>query len=303
MERKTFTAKGWKLAGGHKSSGAFTVVELLVVVGIISLLTAILLGVLVKVRRQANRLRGMSNQRETVSAANFYAMDHDERYPESVATSGFGGRWHWEEPTALTGYNIRAPGLHRAVSEYLGSYIKDASIMFCPNAPRRYKYLQEAWDAGDAWDNPDTGGMADPVFGTYCLYWNYKGYIGAEREPFRGPWGPASRGRYSKLLVSDYLGYDTFRRRNAYFSCERFKRGDIAEETWFYSACWSVANRGDSGVPDGLGIKLHAGYTDGHVGGYTPSEAVPMWVSTTPDGTTPDTVGPGIFYLPREALR
>ncbi|MHC4240265.1 MAG: hypothetical protein ACYSUC_11025 [Planctomycetota bacterium] len=302
MEKKAFIARGWNPAGADNGGGAFTLVELLVVVAVTSLLMAILLPVLAKVRQQANQLRGMNNQRQAGGAANLYAADHDESYPESVATSGFRTRWHYEEPTALVGYNIRAPGLHRAMSEYLGQYIRDASVMFCPNAPRRYKYLQEAWDAGDAWNNPDTGAMADPVFGTYCFYWNYNGYLGAGREPFRGPRGPASRGRYSRLLVSDYLGYDTFRMRDAYFSCERFEKADTAGETWFYSACWSVTNLG-GGAADGSEIRLNAAYTDGHVEGYTPSQALPMWVSTTPDGTTPDIVGPGIFYLPQEVAR
>ena len=300
MEKEPFTPRGRKLAEARRSSGAFTLVELLVVVGVISLLAAILLGVLVKVRQQANRLRGMSRQRQIASAVNLYAMDNDGRYPESVATSGFASWWHYEEPTALTGYNIRAPGLHRAVSEYLGSYIRDASIMFCPSAPYRYKHLQESWDAGDAWNNPDTGGMADPVFGTYCFYWNYNGYLGAGQKPFKGPWAPSSRGEYSRLLVSDYLGYDSWRSRNAYVSCQGFKHANVVEEDYHYSAYWSV---GDPGGPDGLEIRLNAAYTDGHVEAYTPSEAVPMWVSTTPDGTTPDTVGPGIFYLPPQAVR
>ncbi|MHC4474972.1 MAG: type II secretion system protein [Planctomycetota bacterium] len=290
-------------AAGTRNGGGFTVVELLVVVGTISLVAAILLDPLVKVRRKANRLKCMSNQRQIACAVNLFAEDNEGRYPESVATSGFGNHWHFEEPTALTGYNIRAPGLHRTVSEYLRRYIKDATIMFCPNAPRRYKYLQQSWDTGDAWNNPDTPGMGDPVFGTYCFYWNYNGYLGAGRKPFKGPWSPASRGTQSRLLVSDYLGYDTWRRRDAYFSCESFKCGDIAAETWYYSAYWSAPNPAGTCTADGLKVVLSAAYTDTHVERYSASQTIPMWVSTTPDGGTPDTVGPGIFYMPRKALR
>ncbi|MHC4617698.1 MAG: type II secretion system protein [Planctomycetota bacterium] len=304
MEKKAFTARGRGAPGARNSSGAFSLVELLVVVGALSLLTGILLSVLVKAKQQANRLLGMSNQRQTTEAANLFAMDNDERYPESVAKSGLPADWGWEAPTLLTNYDLRGGlGPHRAVSGYLGRYIRDASIIFCPSAPYRYKYLQDAWDAGDVWDNPDTGGMADPVYGTYCFYWNYVGYLGPERKLFKGPWGPASRGRYSRLLVSDYLGYDSWRRRNAYLSCERFRRADIDHGWTYYSALWSVGNPTDSPRADRLGIRLNAAYTDGHVETYTPSEAVPMWVSTTPDGTTPDTVGPGTFYLPPQAAR
>jgi hypothetical protein len=50
---------------------------------------------------------------------------------------------------------------------------------------------------------------------------------------------------------------------------------------------------------------MRAGFTDGHVETYSPSDVLPMKVSTTADGTTPypDGVGPGIFYLPRTAFR
>ena len=42
MEKEPFTPRGRKLAEARRSSGAFTLVELLVVVGVISLLAAIL---------------------------------------------------------------------------------------------------------------------------------------------------------------------------------------------------------------------------------------------------------------------
>jgi hypothetical protein len=59
----------------------------------------------------------------------------------------------------------------------------------------------------------------------------------------------------------------------------------------------------DAPEPDMPEIKPNAAYTDGRVEAYAPSEAIPLWVSTTPDGTTPDTAGPGIFYLPPDAVR
>jgi hypothetical protein len=52
-------------------------------------------------------------------------------------------------------------------------------------------------------------------------------------------------------------------------------------------------------------VQLHAGYTDGHVGSFKPSEVVPMRVSLTSDGSKPypEGVGPGIFYLPTTGLK
>jgi hypothetical protein len=53
-------------------------------------------------------------------------------------------------------------------------------------------------------------------------------------------------------------------------------------------------------------VKLRAGYTDGHVGTYSPSEATPMRIGMTPEGVPPfPDVGPtsGLYYIPNNALR
>ena len=278
----------------------FTLVELLVVISIISVIMSIVLPVFGRVRRKARTILSMNNQRQITSAMNLFASDHNERYPESVATIGFGNTWNWSDSTRLTGNRRRSPQLHRAMSEYLRRYIADASIMFCPNAPRKYEYLQEAWDAGDNWDNPKTAFPADPAGGSYCFYWNYRGFLGGRRVVFRGPQGPASSGRYSKLLVSDYFGYDHWRNPGSYGSCEPFNGAGITPETWLLSAYWSRKGAAD----DPPEIKLQAGYTDGHIETYSASEVVPMKVSITADGTVPypDGVGPGVFFLPRNAL-
>jgi len=288
--------------GGEKRG--FTLIELLVVISIISLLMAILVPSLRKVRQQARAVVAAQNQKEIVSAITIFASDNNERFPESVATvGGVDNAWNWSDPTKLTGNKHRSPGIHRAMSEYLKSYITDASTMYCPNAPQRYKYLQQAWDAGDDWDYPeDDAFSADPVGGTYCFYWNYTGYLGGRKVVFKGPQGPASGGRkFSKLVVTDYFGYDHWRSPWSHGSCEQFNGAKINPETWLLSAYW--CREGDIENPPQ--IKLRAGYTDGHVETYSPSDTVPMKVSYTADGTIPypNGMGGGIFFLPRNALQ
>ncbi len=278
----------------------FTLVELLVVISIISVIMAITLPTFSRVRRKARTMLSMSNQKQITSAMNLFALNNNDRYPESVATIGFGDNWNWSDSTRLTGNRRRSPQLHRAMSEYLRRYISDASTMFCPNSPQKYEYLQQAWDAGDNWDNPKTSFPADPAGGSYCFYWNYRGYLGRRRAVFRGPQGPASSRRYSKLLVSDYFGYGHWRTPESYGSCEPFNGAGITPETWLLSSYWSRK----SDPKDRPEIKLQAGYTDGHVESYSASDVVPMKVSITADGTIPypDGVGPGVFFLPRNAL-
>lgn len=286
-----------QVGDGYKRG--FTLVELIVVISIISLLMAIVLPALSGAKRQAQAVVSMSNQRQVSAAANLFASGNDERYPESVATIGFDSNWNWTDPTRLTGNRRRSPQLHRSMSEYLRNYVDDASVMYCPNAPRTYKYLQKAWEAGDDWDNPETAFTADPVGGTYCFYWNYKGYLEG-RGIFRGPRSPASGGRYSKLIMSDYFGYNHWRSPGSYSSCESFNQAGVTEETYLLSSFWSRKSE----TYDRPEIELLAGYTDGHVEKYSSSDVVPMEVSITADGKTPypEDVGPGIFYLPRNAL-
>ena len=177
------------------------------VIGIIGLLSSILVPALGRVRRQVRSIVGASNQRQVAGGVTLFSMDNDGSYPESVATVGFGSNWNWSDPMKMAGNRTRSPGMHRAMSEYLGGYIDDAGVMFCPNAPRQYTYLQESWDAGD------------------------KGL-------------------------------------------------------------------------DEIQIKLHAGYTDGHVESYSANEVTTMKVSITSDGSVPypTGVGAGDFYLPRNCL-
>lgn len=285
----------------HKSHRAFTLIELLVVIAIVAVAAAILIPISRKTKQDAKAVLTMNNQRQIVTLLNTFASDNYGEYPQSVATIGpLTRHWNWQEPTMLTSFRRRSPGLHRSLGAYLRGYIKDATIMFCPNAPTKYKYLQKSWDAGDNWDNPETPPSQDPVIGTYCFYWNYVGFLPEQEDLFRGPQNaPAGRGQ-SKLLVSDYFGYDHWRSRNSYSSCERFKAAAVIQGTRVSSDYWSGPKAGDK-----VDIKLHAGYTDGHVERYRPADTVTMKVSMTSDGTVPypSELGPGTFYLPKNALR
>jgi prepilin-type N-terminal cleavage/methylation domain-containing protein len=307
MEAKPNSSRSYKANTSIKPRRGFTLVELLVVISILSVLMGILLPVLAKARRQALMALCIVNQRHIVNAVSLYATENDARYPESVATITFGSSWHWQEPTMMTACKPRPLHTYRSMSEYLRSYIKKASTLFCPNAPMKYKYLQEVWEAGDDWDNPETSFPSDPLLGTYCFYWNYVAFLADREAPFRGPVNSLGEHGISKLLVSDYFGYDHHRSPSAYGSCEQFIGADVTLGTEVSSAYWSRFDSNGNITLDMLNIKLHAGYTDGHVESFKTSEVVPMKVSITPDGSIPYPsgvgLGPGDFYLPRNGLR
>jgi len=302
-EENVIRVRDRKKKAGRVEGRGFTLIELLTVISITSILMGILVPVAGKVRRHARALQSMSNQKEIVTALNLFASDNDDKYPESIGTVGFGDDWTWSDPTRLIGDVGRTPTSHRAMSVYLRRYLPDAGSMYCPSAPYKYRYLQQAWDAGDDWDNPDTAVIGDRMGGTYCFYWNYRGFLSERNSVFLGPLGPASGGRsYSKLLVTDYFGYDHYRMQGAYGSCEPFRGAGVTPETSLLSAYWSRVNPAES-TPE---FKLRAGYTDGHVETYSPSDVTPMKISLAPDGTVPfpdgTGTGYGTFFLPSRAV-
>jgi len=275
---------------------------LLVVIAVISLLMSILLPALSKARRQARSIRGMNNQRQIVIAVNSFAADNDGVYPDSVATIGVMGRfWNWHEPMKLMVHQARSPRMYRSVSAYLRTYLRDPDTVYCPNAPRRYKYFDQAWADGEGWDNPETPMTDDPLTGTYCFYWNYTGYVQGRERLFQGPRGPIGGRNQSRLLVSCFFGYDQYLSRGKYGSCEEFYKADFTEGSYEWPSYWSGEGAAGSAPP---AVKLYAGYTDGHIESYMSGETAVMSVIRYPDSGEPypSCLGPGDFYLPQRAL-
>lgn len=80
------------------AAGGFTLVELLVVIGIVTILIAILLPTLFAARERANRVKCAANLRSFGQATHIYATDNKGHYPRAKTTVGgaasaFTGSW------------------------------------------------------------------------------------------------------------------------------------------------------------------------------------------------------------------
>lgn len=129
----------------------FTLVELLVVIGIIAVLTGILLPSLASARRQAQLTSCLSNLRSIGQAVNIYAVANKGSLPRHFRE----GVWqtyegpHWTLITTDDGMGANGLGLL-----YVSKAVQSPKIFFCPMYPipsysPDVQLKDNAWPLGD----------------------------------------------------------------------------------------------------------------------------------------------------------
>jgi prepilin-type N-terminal cleavage/methylation domain-containing protein/prepilin-type processing-associated H-X9-DG protein len=126
-----------------KKSKAFTLVELLVVVGVIAVLVALLLPALNKARAQARAVACASNLRQIASGYNLYAHNNNGWYPVSVVDYNFYGTkvyWRgyygdeWSRTDSFsTAPNYRTTPYNRCVPTMIAPKYITPEVFYCPD--------------------------------------------------------------------------------------------------------------------------------------------------------------------------
>jgi prepilin-type N-terminal cleavage/methylation domain-containing protein/prepilin-type processing-associated H-X9-DG protein len=118
-----------RTAPARRKRAAFTLVELLVVIGIITVLIAILLPALKKAREQSRQIACLSNLRQLGAAFVMYCNDNHGTYPSATADDMNDADWVYWEPAHNPNAFTYATG---AAVSYLGKNVT-ASVLRCPS--------------------------------------------------------------------------------------------------------------------------------------------------------------------------
>jgi prepilin-type N-terminal cleavage/methylation domain-containing protein/prepilin-type processing-associated H-X9-DG protein len=140
---------------------AFTLVELLVVIGIIAVLIAMLLPALNRARQQAKMIQCSSNLRVIGQGIMMYANDWRGVWPRYTLSGDNGG---YTQPVLFNASSKQWVALGLVFP-----YLKSEKIFYCPNDDVNNQWLRFDWTKIGTASPPAGYNTASNVYGSYCL--------------------------------------------------------------------------------------------------------------------------------------
>lgn len=131
----------------HQSGHGFTLVELLVVIGIIALLIAILLPALSVARESASSLKCLSNLRQMAIAAHLYANENQGYYPPALMSGS--------DANYTYAYNWDYTIITERVSPFKAKY--EPGLLWAGQADLQIQQCPSFYGKAMALNNPYTG--------------------------------------------------------------------------------------------------------------------------------------------------
>lgn len=211
MSRSTVATVTGRSRGPRRSSRGFTLVEMLVVIGVTSLLISILLPSISAAQRQAERVACAANLRSIGQAYALYTGESKGRYPHVNTLIGPNGPWG--RPAVTPAIPIGRPdGIAVVLSQ---GYLPDPRVLYCPGG-------EGADDNSTATTGNKNGAGIDNL-----AFWTIaKNSPGNAWDP--GP-GPAGMHQTGYAIWANWI--------------ERFEATNDVRQNWFASGLKEKADR------------------------------------------------------------
>jgi prepilin-type N-terminal cleavage/methylation domain-containing protein/prepilin-type processing-associated H-X9-DG protein len=248
------------LKSSCRGSAAFTLVELLVVIGIIALLVSILLPAMGKARESARRVACASNVRQICTALIMAANANRGALPD---VGNFNGQFDNATGAANSAQKSANPSLiHPGARELLQKYGVTRSIWYCPSNPEMDR------DANFSFNNGPT--ITDWTFGGYSIYAGRKQFTGTKAVAAASAAGTAGFGGFEEVPDAEFLFPSRMGKKTYYrvmvVDTHRTLQSAFVRDA-FYSGSNHIFGRDDANpgfMPRGKG-GTNVGYIDGHV--------------------------------------